>query len=123
VSEVDFSISRHAVDQYRDRVLFCPERQRSDGQLRATMRREINARPWQCCGPEVFKVECGPLIPKARSWDMTVACVAHTYVIEPRVVVTVLGYRMRTSRKLNRLKRRIRKFQIGGLEEAACSRP
>jgi len=91
VSEVDFSISCHAVGQYRNRVLFCPERQRSDEQLRAAMRREINARPWQYCGPEVFKVECGPLIPKTRGWDMTVACVTHTYVIEQRVVVTVLG--------------------------------
>jgi hypothetical protein len=87
------------------------------------MRGEIIARPWQCCGPEVFKVECGPLIPKTRGWDMTVACVTHTYVIEQRVVVTVLGYGMRTSRKLNRLKRRIRQFQMGGLEETACNRP
>jgi hypothetical protein len=123
VPDVDFCISRHAVDQYRARVLFCPERQRSDDQLRAIMRGEINDRPWQCCGPEVFKVECWPLIPKTRGWDMTVAGVIHTYVIEQRVVVTVLGYGMRTSKKLNRLKRRMRQFQVGGLEETPCNRP
>jgi hypothetical protein len=31
---------------------------------------------------------------KTRGWDMTVACVTHTCVIEQRVVVTVLGYGM-----------------------------
>jgi hypothetical protein len=113
VSEVDFSISRHAVDQYRDRVLFCPERQRADEQLRTAIRREINARPWKYCGPEVFKVECGPLVPKTRGWDMKVTCVTHTYVIEQRVVVTVLGFGMRTSSKLNRRKRLARRTALG----------
>lgn len=107
---VGFSISPHAVQQYRDRVLSCPERQRTDTQLRDLMRREINARPWQYCGPEVFRVECGPLRPKKRGWDMTVAAVTHTFVIERRAVVTVLGFGMKTSRGLNRRKRVLRRL-------------
>lgn len=108
--ETACSISRHAIEQYRDRILCCPERRRPDAALRVAMRMQIIDRPWQYCGPEVFRVECGPLLPKARGWDMKVACVTHTYVIERHSVVTVLGYGMRTSRKLNRAKRRVRQL-------------
>lgn len=109
-----FAISGHAVEQYRTRVLGCPERKRSAAAIRRAMKEQITALDWRLAGGETFAVEAGPMRQRrSRPWEWVVSHVTHTFLIERSVVVTVLGYGMRTDRTKNRKKRRRRKVARG----------
>lgn len=102
-------VSRHAIEQYRARVLACPERDRADGALRAIIVSQATQRDWRLVGGETFAAEEGPLVPrKKRPWEMRVKFPVYTLVIERRTVITVLGFLMRPSRKSSRHIRRRR---------------
>jgi hypothetical protein len=106
--EVD--ISRHAIRQYRARVIRCCERIRSDDLLRGIIRNQVLNNPWRLAGGQTFAIDCGPLILKTNGWDYKIACVTHTFIVEQRTVVTVLGYGMRPNRRLSRRKQHAAKM-------------
>jgi hypothetical protein len=109
VTPSPITVSRHAVEQYRARVLCCPERRRSDAALRERIAAQAERGNWRLVGGETFAVEEGPLVPRRkRPWEMKVAHPLFTLVIERRCIVTVLGYMMRPTRKKSRRIRRRR---------------
>jgi len=114
-------VSRHAIEQYRNRVLACPERTRDDRALRPIIARQAEERNWRLVGRETFVAEEGPLVPRRkRPWEMRVKVPVYTLVIERRTVVTVLGFMMRPKRKASRhiRRRRLRAERAAQLQEA-----
>ena len=101
-----FTISNHAIQQYRGRVVACCEVERSNETLRAAMVAQLMALPWRLSGGDTFVCEAGPMVPNTRhiklrgSWR--VGEVTHTFVIERGIVLTVLGFMMKTSRDKDR---------------------
>lgn len=108
---IEFSISNHAVEQYRSRVLSCPERSRSDDDLRGVIKRQLGEyRMNRCRGALV--VTCGPWRPKKKKpWEMTVNYPTHMFVIDDGTVVTTLGFMM-MPKKLAGRKARIRRARL-----------
>lgn len=105
---MQFRVSNHAVEKYRERALGCPERSRGDDLLRQVIIEHVLLAPMRRSGG-CLVVECGPLVPKSKKpHEMRLADVNYTFVIDEAVVVTVLGYRMRASKKAWK-KRRIRR--------------
>jgi hypothetical protein len=99
-------ITQHAVDQYRERVVKCCERAIPDDALRRVIAQQIKQAPWHKVGGETFKIEWGPIRPKAKKpWEMVTIYATHTFVIERQAVVTVLGFGMHPSRETSRRKR------------------
>lgn len=111
-------ISRHAIWQYRKRVLGCPERERSDSALREIIAKEVRDGTWECAGGETFEIKCGALLPKKKNpWEMKVVSVTYRYIIECQSVVTVLGFMMRPNhRKMQRRRRRRRLATLKSVE-------
>jgi hypothetical protein len=98
-----YSISRHAVRQYRTRVLACSERVRTDAQLRVAMQSQIDSLPWQLAAGETFVVHSGLMRPKRKKpWIWFVATPLWSFLIECRVVVTTLGFMMEVNRRKSR---------------------
>lgn len=120
---VEFAISRHAIDQYRDRAIQCCERWRSNDLLATVIRRQVGEGNWTLAGGETFIVQCGPLVPKANKLgSFKTASVSYTFVIETQVVVTTLGFMMRpNSRKKQRKRRRARVAKMRLLQALAAS--
>ena len=107
-----FVISKHAVDQYRERVVACCERRHSDRALRRAITEQIEELPWTLSGGETFVVAAGFLRLRTRyhkrHGEWTVGHVTHQFLVECSVVVTVLGFMMQTDRHRNRRKRMLR---------------
>lgn len=115
-------VSRHAVEQYRARVLGCPERSRTDGALRKIIKDQADKGSWHLAGGETFVVAQGPLVPRRKKpWEMTVRHPTYTLVIQCRTVVTVLGYGMRATREKARKirRRRLKALAASRLHAAA----
>jgi hypothetical protein len=112
-------ISRHAVQQYRVRVVLCCERSRPDSVLRQAIADQVRFRSWRNAGGETFVVECGPVVPKAKKpWEYKLASITHTFVIECQTVVTVLGYLMRPNKRM--IQRRRRRQRLARLSSEGC---
>lgn len=69
-------VTLHAVEQYRDRVLGCPERKRSNAMLTAVISEQVK-------GKSSWKIHC---------WT-------YCFVVEDQKIITVLGYRMRPKKR------------------------
>ncbi len=109
-------ISRHAIQQYRARVIGCPERHRSDSMLKAAIERQVRYGTWQCVGGETFEIVGGAEMPKRnRPWETKVVSITYRFVIECQTVVTVLGFMMRTDHR--RIQRRRRRQRVARLNQ------
>lgn len=91
----DFQISKHAVEQYRTRVVACPERTRSDDDLRRSIRWQLEQFPMQMID-KALVISAGPWRQKKRKpWEMALHYTTHMFVIDGGSVVTTLGFMMR----------------------------
>lgn len=114
LAALPLKVSHHAVQQYRNRVLACPERSRSNKALRYLIEEQVTFGKWECAGGETFEIKCGLTMPKAKKrWEHKVASVTYRYVIECQTVVTVLGFMMRPDHR--RIQRRRRRQRLAAL--------
>lgn len=107
-------ISHHAVQQYRNRVLSCPERSRSNKSLTKIIEGQVNSGKWECAGGETFEIKLGATLPKKKKpWEHKVVSITYRYVIECQTVVTVLGFMMQPDHR--RIQRRRRRQRLASL--------
>lgn len=117
---ISFRVTSHAVRQYRDRVIACPERSHSKADLRAVIAQQLSEYPMSVVRGAVV-VTCGPWRPKKRKpWQMTVNYPTHMFVIDDRAVVTTLGFMMMPKKRINR-RRRVERAKL--VKEIAARLP
>lgn len=109
---VGIHITRHAIEQYRARVVRCCDRTIDDAELRVAIRQQIEQLPWRGAGLTTVRVEAGPLRRSRKRGNLVVDHVTHTFVIDykERVLKTVLGFMMKTTAKVAKRKDRQRRL-------------
>lgn len=112
---MEFRISPHAVEQYRDRVLACPERTRSERQLRSAIKWQLAEFPMQTVN-KCLVISGGPWRPKKKKpWQLTLNYTTHMFVVDGSAIVTTLGFMMRPKKATSikaRAKRRALAYRL-----------
>ncbi|MBY0561510.1 hypothetical protein [Hyphomicrobium sp.] len=97
-----WQITNHAVERYRERVLGCPERTRSAGQLRIAIEGQLAFFASHYIKGNVQTIPCGPRWRISKTFRHVCENPTHIFIAVDGIVLTTYGFGMVISENLER---------------------